>query len=229
MLTQPTAYIQPGKHKKLTGYYALWFARSRFSTDDYDRMRRQRCLISDIVSQANPVKMLQKYPALAAVAKSNIATNIPRKDLPAWVTLIERMQKGTITSLPFTSSVVNTSDPDFPQIQSLVAKAIRASTRPATHHEHDRHDDSDGYVDHRVDDQEELLVDLGGRRQRLLTDDNLRRTGGQRGQVCLTSSSPSAYCLRSTFLSNLPTLVLGTSSMKAQRSGTCHLATRPSR
>jgi LCP family protein required for cell wall assembly len=132
VLTRPSAYISPGKHKKLTGYYALWFARSRFSTDDYDRMRRQRCLISDIVGQANPVKMLQKYPALAAVAKSNIATNIPRKDLPAWVTLIERMQKGTITSLPFTSSVVNTSNPDFPKIQSLVAKAIRASTKPAT-------------------------------------------------------------------------------------------------
>ena len=85
VLTSPTGYILPGKHKKLTGYYALWFARSRFSTDDYDRMRRQRCLISDIVSQSNPVKMLQKYPQIAAVAKSNIATNIPRQDLPAWV------------------------------------------------------------------------------------------------------------------------------------------------
>ncbi len=132
VLSQPTAYIQPGKHKKLTGFYALWFARSRFSTDDYDRMRRQRCLISDIVGQANPVKMLKKYPALAAVAKNNIATNIPQQDLPAWVTLIERMQKGTITSLPFTSAVVNTSDPDFPHIQALVAKAIKASTKPAT-------------------------------------------------------------------------------------------------
>src|ERR1035437_9960157 len=40
-----------------------------------------------------------------------------------------------------------------------------------------------------------------------------------------TLNSPSAYRLRSTFLSNLPTLVLGTSSMNAQRSGTCHRAT----
>jgi LCP family protein required for cell wall assembly len=132
VIQQPTSYISPGKHKKLTGYYALWFARSRFSTDDYDRMRRQRCLISDIVSQANPVKMLQKYPALAAVAKSNIATNIPAKDLPAWVTLIERMQKGTITSLPFTSAVVNTSNPDFPHIRQLVAKAIRNASATST-------------------------------------------------------------------------------------------------
>ncbi len=34
---------------------------------------------------------------------------------------------------------------------------------------------------------------------------------------------------RSTFLSNLPTVVFGTSSMKAQFSGTCHGATLPSR
>ncbi|CAM5634386.1 hypothetical protein SPURM210S_01328 [Streptomyces purpurascens] len=42
------------------------------------------------------------------------------------------------------------------------------------------------------------------------------------------SRSPSAYCLRSTFLSNLPTLVFGTASMTVQRSGSCHLAIWPS-
>ena len=50
-----------------------------------------------------------------------------------------------------------------------------------------------------------------------------RRAGGQ---SLVTSSSPSAYCLRITFLSNLPTLVFGTAGMTAQRSGTCHWATR---
>ena len=41
----------------------------------------------------------------------------------------------------------------------------------------------------------------------------------------VTSSSPSAYCRRSTFLSNFPTLVLGTAGI-AQRSGSCQRATR---
>ena len=44
-----------------------------------------------------------------------------------------------------------------------------------------------------------------------------------------TSKSPSAKRARSTFLSNLPTEVLGTSSMNAQFSGICQLATLPSR
>jgi LCP family protein required for cell wall assembly len=127
VLTYPVGYINPGHHKKLTGFQALWYARSRFSTDDYDRMRRQRCMVGDLVSQANPVKLLQKYPKIASVAKHNIQTDIPRKDLPAWVTLVERMQNGKLTSLPFTSSVVNTSQPDFDRIHSLVNRALKAS------------------------------------------------------------------------------------------------------
>ena len=45
----------------------------------------------------------------------------------------------------------------------------------------------------------------------------------------LTVNSPSAYWDRSTFLSNLPTLVFGTASMNAHRSGSCHRATRVAR
>jgi anionic cell wall polymer biosynthesis LytR-Cps2A-Psr (LCP) family protein len=85
-------------------------------------------MVSALVDQSNPVKLLQKYPKIASVAKHNIETDIPRKDLPAWVTLVERMQHGKITSLPFTSSVVNTTHPDFTRIHQLVRQALRAST-----------------------------------------------------------------------------------------------------
>jgi polyisoprenyl-teichoic acid--peptidoglycan teichoic acid transferase len=132
VLTQPSGYINPGKHKKLNGFQALWYSRSRFSSDDYSRMTRQRCMVGDLVSQANPVKLLKKYPRLASVARHNITTSIPRQDLPAWVTLVQRMQGAKMTSLPFTSAVVNTTTPDFPHIQTLVAKAIKASGKSTT-------------------------------------------------------------------------------------------------
>src|SRR5215469_5580702 len=44
-----------------------------------------------------------------------------------------------------------------------------------------------------------------------------------------SSNSWLAYIARSAFLSNLPTLVLGTSEMNAHRSGIHHLATRARR
>ena len=68
-------WIEPGQ-QRLDGYHALWYARSRLSTDDYSRMRRQRCLVGNIVDQVNPAMMLQKYPALAQVAKENIVTDL---------------------------------------------------------------------------------------------------------------------------------------------------------
>ena len=55
----------------------------------------------------------------------------------------------------------------------------------------------------------------------------LRRTRrcGVAQSSCSMRSSPFSWRARSTFLSNLPTDVFGTSSMKLHRSGTCHLAT----
>lgn len=116
-------YIEPGT-QRLNGYKALWFARSRQGSDDYDRMGRQRCMVSALLDQANPVSLLAKYPALVKVARDNIQTGIRSQDLPAWVTLVQRVQKGKITSLPLTNKVISTVNPDFDQIHALVQRAI---------------------------------------------------------------------------------------------------------
>lgn len=116
-------YIEPGQ-QHLSGYQALWFARSREGSTDYDRMGRQRCMVTALLDQANPAQLLARYPALAKVAKNNIQTGIRQQDLAAWVTLVQRIQGGTIRSLPLTNKVINTVNPDFAQIRGLVAKAI---------------------------------------------------------------------------------------------------------
>ena len=56
-------------------------------------------MVGALVDQVNPVTMLEKYPALAAVAKNNIQSDIAQDELPAFVELVQRMQKGSITSL----------------------------------------------------------------------------------------------------------------------------------
>lgn len=116
-------YIEPGR-QHLDGYHALWFSRSREGSDDYDRMGRQRCMVSALLDQANPVQLLARYPALAKVAKNNIQSGIRQQDLAAWVTLVERIQRGKIRSLPITNKVVDVTDPDFAKIRRLVATAI---------------------------------------------------------------------------------------------------------
>lgn len=118
-----TGWIRKGT-QRLDGFDALWFARSRVLSDDYDRMRRQRCLVGKILDQANPALMLQRYPELARVAKDNIQTDVSASDLPAWVDLVQRIKGASIRSLTFTSLNIDPSQPNFATIRWMIYSAI---------------------------------------------------------------------------------------------------------
>lgn len=124
-------WVEPGR-QHLDGYHAMWFSRGRATTDDFDRMRRQRCMVGALVKQINPAKMLERYPAIAKVAKDNIYTNIPQQHLAAWAELASRMQQGEIRSLPFSNKVVNVGNPDYALIQQMVQEAISGTLRTPT-------------------------------------------------------------------------------------------------
>lgn len=120
-------WIEPGP-QHMNGYTAMWYARSRATTDDFNRMGRQRCMVGALVRQVDPATMLERYPALAKVAKDHVYTDVPSEHLPAWAELVGRMQKGTIRSLPFTNKIVKVTDPDYDHIHEVVQDAI--SPRP---------------------------------------------------------------------------------------------------
>ncbi|MFC7486001.1 LCP family protein [Knoellia sp. CPCC 206453] len=123
-------WIEPGL-QKLDGYHALWYARSRAGSDDFSRMRRQRCVTGAILNQANPVELLRNYPALAEVVKENVTIDIPGSELPAWAELVGTLQdKGSIRSLPITNKVVKVANPDFDKIRTLVQSAINPASAP---------------------------------------------------------------------------------------------------
>jgi len=118
-------WIEPGL-KHLDGRLALWYARSRAGSDDFSRMRRQRCVAGALMQQADPVGLLQRYPQLAKVVKDNVSIDIPPEELPAWVDLALRIQQGdSIRSLPLTSQVISPGNPDFATIRALVQKGLR--------------------------------------------------------------------------------------------------------
>lgn len=127
---KPTGYIQPGE-RVLNGHDALWYARSRADSTDYERMRRQRCVIGAVIEQADPVSLALAFPQLAASAEQNVETNIQGSELDAFVELAQRVKGGTIRSLPFTDQVITPSDPDFDAIRDFVQQAL-APPPPAT-------------------------------------------------------------------------------------------------
>jgi len=119
-------WIEPG-FQHLNGYETLWFARDRRDTDDYNRMRRQRCVINALVAEANPMNVLTNYLDLAATAEDIITTDVPRQLFPALVDLADKVRTQPIRSLPFTDDVIVTADPDF----ALIRRLVRASLNPA--------------------------------------------------------------------------------------------------
>lgn len=122
--TDRQEWIDPG-FKHLDGRLALWYARSRAGSDDFSRMRRQRCVAGALLEQADPVSMFARYPQIAQAVRDNVRVNIPQSELEAWVELVVRIQDGgSIRSLPVTSKVVAPAKPDFDKIRALVRAGV---------------------------------------------------------------------------------------------------------
>jgi anionic cell wall polymer biosynthesis LytR-Cps2A-Psr (LCP) family protein len=126
---QTTSYLKKGNNQHLDGSHALWFARSRWSTSDYDRMQRQRCVIGAVADQADPLKVARNFPALAKALKKNLQSGIDPSDLEAWAILAQRIQKGGVTSIVFDPTVISTVNPDIPAIHALVEKAVKSTAK----------------------------------------------------------------------------------------------------
>jgi LCP family protein required for cell wall assembly len=139
----PTGYLQPGPSQHLDGWDALWYARGRYGSDDYQRMDRQRCMINAIVDQADPFTLLRRYQALAKAAKKMIRTDIPRSLLPDFVDLALKMKDHRVKSVVFRSSdEFYPGDPDFDWMRSTVDKALDARHGGGHHHKPSVEEDS---------------------------------------------------------------------------------------
>jgi LCP family protein required for cell wall assembly len=127
----PSDYIEPGL-RHLDGFETLWYARGRFGSDDYARMRRQRCLIGAIAQQANPQNVLVNFQQLAASTKALIETDVRQSELPGLVDLALDVRNAEITTLAFTPRNVDSADPDYADVRAQVATVIAESEADPT-------------------------------------------------------------------------------------------------
>lgn len=125
----PRGWIEPGADRHLDGYHALWFARGRYGSDDYERMERQRCVIAAIVERADPLNLLTRYQELAAAGQKVVETDIPLELAPAFADLGLKMKNASMKSVVFqTSESFSSADPDFEWMQRVVKRNIRPRT-----------------------------------------------------------------------------------------------------
>lgn len=128
----PTDYLDPGPDQLLDGFHALWFARGRYGSDDYERMDRQRCAIDALIEAADPTTMLTRYVDIVKAGKEIVYTDIPRKLGPAFVELLLRVKDGKVRSVVFRASdEFFSGDPDYDYVRDTVAKALNPPKREA--------------------------------------------------------------------------------------------------
>lgn len=120
-------YIEVGKNQRLDGYRALWFARSRAGATDYERMTRQKCVMTAMLNQLSPQKVLTKFQGIAKASKKVVNTDIPSGELGTFTDLALDAKKLPVSSFSAVPPLIRTSNPDFDLIRTKVAEAIGKS------------------------------------------------------------------------------------------------------
>jgi LCP family protein required for cell wall assembly len=120
-------YIEVGKNQHLDGYHALWFARSREGSTDYERMTRQKCVMSAMLNQLSPQTVLTKFQGIAAASKQVVQTDIPAGELGTFTDLALDAKKLPVSSFSAVPPLIRTGDPDFALIRTKVAEAVGKS------------------------------------------------------------------------------------------------------
>ncbi|MFM2025284.1 MAG: hypothetical protein RLZZ56_1297 [Actinomycetota bacterium] len=119
------AWIEAGDNQHMNGYTALWYARSRHTTSDFDRMRRQKEVQAAILKQVSPTVIFTRFQEVAAAGKSLIKTDIPKDMLPTYLDLANKTKKRGFKVLDLVPEKgYHPGNPDYPKIQADVAKII---------------------------------------------------------------------------------------------------------
>jgi DNA-binding NarL/FixJ family response regulator len=95
---KPRIDVRPGERRRFYGREALAYVRSRKDSSDYTRMARQRCFLSAMADQIDPLRVISHFGSLARTIEANVHTDIPLNRLPSLVKLVGSVdQKETLT------------------------------------------------------------------------------------------------------------------------------------
>lgn len=128
---KPSIDVVPGRTYRFYGREALAYVRSRKASSDYTRMARQRCFLSAMADQLEPVRVLRHFGSLAKTIESNVHTDIPLNRLPSLVQLISSIDSQDTLTVTFGVDYFfgrqrsgNYPVPNVRRVQTTVRQAI---------------------------------------------------------------------------------------------------------
>jgi LCP family protein required for cell wall assembly len=117
-------WIEAGP-QHMDGDTAQWYARSRYTTDDFDRMARQRILQQAILAQFTPQTVLTRFQDVAAAGADVVQTDLPQSLLPFLADLALKAKELPVSTIELTpEGGVDEHDPDYAFIQELVRSTL---------------------------------------------------------------------------------------------------------
>jgi LCP family protein required for cell wall assembly len=119
-------WIKAG-NQHLDGYHALWYARSRANSTNYERMARQRCVVTAMVRQLDPQTVLLHFGDIAEATKGVFRTDIPQAALAELADLAVRTKQQKITSVNFVPPLIKPWSYDPAVVHRTVESAIEAA------------------------------------------------------------------------------------------------------
>lgn len=121
-------WIEAGK-QHMDGDTAQWYARSRYTTSDWDRMKRQRKLQQAILDQFTPATVLTRFRDIAKAGSEIVHTDIPSTMLPYLADLAVKAKEQEVTTIELTlENDVDPDAPDFERIRQMVDEALHPPT-----------------------------------------------------------------------------------------------------
>ncbi|WP_246837398.1 LCP family protein [Salinibacterium sp. UTAS2018] len=120
-------WVEVGE-QRLGGWEALWYARARHGSNDYDRMLRQREVQEAILRQFEPTNILTKFRSVADAGKQVVTTDIPSVMLGLFTGLASSARDFPIATLELSPPTIDVGNPDYDYIRQLVTEALVSST-----------------------------------------------------------------------------------------------------
>ncbi|MEZ3159425.1 LCP family protein [Microbacterium sp. BWT-B31] len=121
-------WIEPGP-QHMDGDTAQWYARSRYTTNDFDRMKRQRELQEAILAQFTPDVVLTRFQDVAGAGAAIVETDLPQSLLPYFVDLALKAKEQPVTKIELTpEGGIDEYEPDFAYVQQIVRDALHPPT-----------------------------------------------------------------------------------------------------
>ena len=128
---KPRIDVYPGRTYHFDGHEALAYVRSRKDSDDYTRMARQRCFLSALADQVDPLSVLRNFESLARTVERNVRTDIPLDRFPGLVRLATAVDRRSTLTVTFGREYIanrrktdNFPRPNVPRIRATVREAL---------------------------------------------------------------------------------------------------------